>query len=207
MKNFKYIFLHLLIIVSFLSCNSDDSDNNEDSNQLDSSLAYEKSNIPYGTDSDQVFDLYLPANRTLETKTIILVHGGGWTSGDKSDMDDIVEIIQNQLPIYAIVNINYRLADQDNFAYPMQINDITSVVNYLKDNQSNYTISQNIGFIGGSAGAHLSMLWSYAFDVDDQVVMVCSIVVLTNFTDPAYLNNPIYQEIINAFGLDVTNEF
>ncbi|EDP69997.1 putative lipase [Flavobacteriales bacterium ALC-1] len=203
MKGLKLIFLFLVLTSLNVSCNSDDS-NTAGPNPLE---AYEEFNISYGNDSNQVFDLYLPYNRTTATKTIILVHGGGWTSGDKTDMDDIVEIIKTQLPTYAIVNMNYRLADENNFAYPMQTDDITSVVTFLKNNQVNYVISDDIGFIGGSAGAHLSMLWSYVFDNEHQVDMVCSIVGPTNFTDPTYLNNPVYQELINAFGINITNEF
>ena len=91
----------------------------------------------------------------------------------------------------------------------MQIEDITSIINYLKENKSKYTISEDIGFIGTSAGAHLSLLWSYAFDTDKKVDMVCSIVGPTNFTDPAYLNNtnPELQVLLNLFGEEFSIPF
>ena len=41
-------------------------------------------------DANQKFDLVFtckPKFRTTKTKVMILVHGGGWTSGDKSNMD------------------------------------------------------------------------------------------------------------------------
>jgi acetyl esterase/lipase len=122
-------------------------------------------------------------------------------------MNTFKEFIKDQIPGYAVVNMNYRLADDNNQPYPMQINDITSVVNYLENN--NYTISNEIGFVGVSAGAHLSLLWSYAFDSNNQTNMVCSVVGPTNFTDPAYLNNtdPVLQEIIETFGIDATTPF
>jgi len=84
----------------------------------------------------------------------------------------------------------------------MQINDLTSVVQFLRNHTDEYTISDNIGFIGTSAGAHLSLLWSYAFDSQKQVNMVCSIVGPTNFTDPAYLENtnPDLQELLDLYG-------
>jgi acetyl esterase/lipase len=84
--------------------------------------------MSYGKDSNQVFDLYLPANRTEDTKTIILIHVGGSTSGDKTDTNAFNNFIHDQILGYAIVNMNYRLADENNQPYPMQINDITSVV-------------------------------------------------------------------------------
>ena len=50
---------------------------------------------------------------------------------------------------------------------------------------------------------------SYAFDIDNNVKMVCSIVGPTNFTDPAYLNNtdPAVQAIIDLYGIDPSTEF
>jgi acetyl esterase/lipase len=170
---------------------------------------YEEPNISYGNDSDQVFDLYLPFGRTEETKTLVLIHGGGWTSGDKADMNGFKDFIKDQMPTYAIVNMNYRLADDNNQPYPMQINDITTVVNYIRNNQTNHVISDDIGFVGVSAGAHLSLLWSYAFDTENQVEMACSVVGPTNFTDPAYLENtnPVLQEILDAFGTDTSIPF
>ena len=209
MKHLKFAFIFLLSITVLISCSTDDS-NDGGSEVLNPLESYEELNIAYGNDSDQVFDLYLPANRTLTTKTVILVHGGGWTSGDKADMNAFKDFIKDQMPNYAIVNINYRLSDEDNPPFPMQINDITSVVDYLESNENVYTISDDIGFVGVSAGAHLSLLWSYAFDTENQVDMVCSVVGPTNFTDPAYLdnaNNPLYEEIINTFGINTTTEF
>ncbi len=198
----------MLSISTLMSCTSDNSDDPE-IEVLNPLEVYEELNISYGNENGQVFDLYLPANRTSATKTVILVHGGGWTSGDKVDMSPYAAYIKDQMPGYAVVNMNYRLADNDNPPYPMQINDITSVVNYLETNENFYTISDDIGFVGVSAGAHLSLLWSYAFDTDNQVDMVCSVVGPTNFTDPAYLNNtdPLLQDIIDAFGVDPSIPF
>ncbi|MBO6881749.1 alpha/beta hydrolase [Winogradskyella sp.] len=205
----KHFFIHLFVIIGFLSCSSDDSNNNNNPEALNPIVAYEEFNISYGSDSDQVFDLYLPANRSSNTKTVILVHGGGWTAGDKADMNAFKDYIKTQMTDYAMVNMNYRLADENNPPYPMQINDITTVVDYLEANENYYTISDDIGFIGASAGAHLSLLWSYAFDEDSQVEMVCSVVGPTNFTDPAYTesNNPVFEELFNTFGIDATTEF
>nr|WP_321222551.1 alpha/beta hydrolase [uncultured Psychroserpens sp.] len=208
MKTLKLALLLLFISFGNYSCSDDDTIINEQQDTLPLEFRQEL-NVSYGTDSDQVFDIYLPANRTTETKVMILVHGGGWTSGDKADMNPFKDIMLEELPDIAIVNINYRLADADNQPYPMQINDITTIVNLLKANQNDYVISSDIGFLGTSAGAHLSMLWSYAFDTQNDVKMVASVVGPTNFTDPAYLNNedPLLQEIINTFGIDTSTAY
>ena len=44
-------------------------------------------NVSYGNNPEQVYDLYLPEGREASrTKVVVLIHGGGWTSGDKVDM-------------------------------------------------------------------------------------------------------------------------
>ncbi|TBN06671.1 alpha/beta hydrolase [Hyunsoonleella flava] len=209
MKLEKLFFTVILFTVLLLGCSDETTDDSDISNAFDTSKIYEELNIPYGTEERQRFDLYLPANRTSATKTVILIHGGGWTSGSKEDMNPIKVLINQELKDIAVVNMNYRLADANNKPYPMQIEDITSVVNFLKDNKTKYSISEDIGFIGTSAGAHLSLLWSYAFDNDKNVDMVCSIVGPTNLTDPAYLNNtnPILQNLLDLFGIEPTTEF
>lgn len=189
MKSLLRNFFGLIFIVLISGCSNESIQEEVVVDGLDPSKYYEELNIEYGDDINQKFDLYLPANRTTSTKIMILVHGGGWASGDKNDMNPIKDLIRLDLPDLAIVNINYRLADANNKPYPMQIEDITSIINYLKENKSKYIISEDIGFIGTSAGAHLSLLWSYAFDTYKKVDMVCSIVGPTNFTDPAYLNS------------------
>lgn len=208
MKALKSTFLIFVVTIMFFTC-SNEKANKEVITNLDPSEYYQELNISYGEDSDQKFDLYLPANRTVSTKVMLLVHGGGWTAGDKAEMNYIKDLLRQDFPNLAIANINYRLADENNEPYPMQIDDISSVINYLNDNKTTYTISNKIGFIGTSAGAHLAMLWSYAFDANNNTDMVCSIVGPTNFTDPAYLNNidPNLQALIDIYGTNPALSF
>lgn len=206
MQNISKVLLVFTLIFFTFSCESTDETGDPNIEPLE---YFEELNISYGTDSDQIFDLYLPANRTEETKVIIIIHGGGWTSGNKTEMNSFKDYILQNIPDIAVVNMNYRLADDTTQAYPTQINDITTVVDYLKTRKNQYVISNDIGFVGASAGAHLSMLWSYAFDTDNQTKMVCSIVGPANFTDSAYLNStdPELQAILNVFSIDTSTAF
>jgi len=205
MKALHYILLCFALIF-ITNCSSNDA---QDPNlQNDLSLTYnELLNISYGDDDNQVYDIYLPENRTLDTKVIILVHGGGWVSGDKIDMNGFKDTILQDLPGYAVVNINYRLANKTTSPYPMQINDISTIINHLKTNRTDYVISDDYGFIGVSAGAHLSLLWSYANDNENNTHMVASIVGPTNFTDEAYLNSTNPEALINSYSIDTTPNF
>lgn len=187
----------LLLLVPFilLACSQNNEVVNNQTNsipdQTNSNLVEENlTNVSYGSSPQQVFDLYLPANRTSATKTLILVHGGGWIEGDKADMNYLIPIIKQNLPGYAIANVNYRLATTGVYAFPMQIDDLGSIHNKLKT--TNYGISDNFGFIGVSAGAHLSMLYSYTNSNDSNIKMVASIIGPTNFTDVNYTNNPAW---------------
>jgi len=209
MPNLKPFIFNILILFFVLSCttnNLEDNQNIEGTNPLE---YLENLDVSYGNDSDQTFDIYLPPNRTIDTKVIILVHGGGWSAGDKSDMIGFKDLIFQSFSNIAVVNMNYRLADENNNPYPMQTDDITEVIYHLKANKNNYVIDDDFGFIGTSAGAHLSLLWSYASDTNNNVKMVCSIVGPTNFTDPAYLNNtnPELQALIDLYGTNATISF
>ena len=198
MKLLRRVLFLSLFLLFHLAC----SDDNNEAVVTDVIEAYESLDVSYGPDLNQTFDIFLPANRTNMTKTIILVHGGSWVGGDKSDMDFFKAYILQRHPNIGIVNMNYTLADETTPPIPLQTDDISAVVSYISENKSSLIISDDIGFIGASAGAHLSLLWSYANDSNNQVDMVCSIVGPTNFTDPAYYDslNPIYQGMYLLFG-------
>jgi acetyl esterase/lipase len=206
-KVFYLSILSLFVLVNF-SCNSDDSDVIISPSPTDPSTVAAQTliDVSYGTAARQKYDLYLPQNRTLDTKVIILVHGGSWIGGDKSNMNSYVELIQADLPQYAIVNINYRLANITTSPFPMQLDDISAVIQDLKSRNEEYIISEDYAFLGTSAGGHLSLLWSYAYDTEGDVNMVTSIVGPTNLADDAYLNstNPEIQGLLAIVGNDVT---
>lgn len=206
MKCIEKQFVILIFIIGLVSCSNEPVDMPNESIPL---VYKELLNVSYGNDAQQVFDIYLPESRGEDTKVMILVHGGGWTSGDKDDMNALKDLYQQDFPDLAIVNINYRLSDTNNPPYPMQINDITAIIGHLKSNKDEYVISDNFGFLGTSAGGHLALLWSYAFDLQNNVSMVGSIVGPTNFTDPAYLTNtnPVLLTLLSVYGVNTTTEF
>ena len=200
MKTLKKISFLFLFLALCLGCSKDSSEEETIGVVPEVVEAYQALNVSYGSDENQVFDIYLPENRTTSTKILILIHGGSWVSGDKSDMSSVKAFISALHPNVGIVNMNYTLAGINNPPIPMQTEDISMVVDYLSMNKSSLIVSDDIGFIGLSAGAHLSLLWSYAHDVNNQVDMVCSIVGPANFTDPAYYDNVVYQPVFQLFG-------
>jgi acetyl esterase/lipase len=187
MQTLKRFFTLFLVIVLLYSC-SGDSEPSKPLPELN------MADVSYGSDDKQKFDIYLPANRNSATKTLILVHGGSWIAGDKTDMNTVLTLLKINFPNYAICNINYRLATTQRTAFPMQLDDIQTVISSLKT--SNYSISNQYALIGASAGGHLSMLYSYTRNTANEIKMVCSIVRPTNFSDPEYTMNPLF---VNSF--------
>ncbi len=181
----KYTLLSSFFFVFFLvqACSSDDG-----SPQAETPLQAEtRMNVSYGPHPQQVYDLYLPAGRNSEdTKVLVLIHGGGWTSGDKSDMNGTVAVLQNLHPEYAIVNVNYVLANAQHYAFPNQFLNIQSILSKLIAESGELHINPEFGLIGTSAGAHIAMMYDYQYDTDDRVKMVADIVGPTDFTDPFY---------------------
>jgi acetyl esterase/lipase len=89
-------------------------------------------NVAYGTDAAQKMDVYLPASRTVSnTKVIIVIHGGGWNQGDKSDFTAYVDTLKHRLPGYAIFNINYRLSTGVINLFPTQENDTKAALEFI----------------------------------------------------------------------------
>jgi acetyl esterase/lipase len=119
-------------------------------------------NIAYGENARQRMDIYLPEGRdTVSTKLMILVHGGGWARGDKSEFTPYITALQQRLSGYAFANINYRLFDNGEHKFPAQEHDLQAAVNFLMSKRAEYGFSKNIVLVGASAGAHLVLLQGY----------------------------------------------
>lgn len=183
----KKIFVFLALVGIFSSCSKTD-------NPPGNTLPYsEIRNETYGPDPAQTFDIYLPAGRSASTtRVMILIHGGAWTSGDKTDLDAYIPLIRNKDASWAIVNINYRLVIGSTNRHPAQINDIQRLIDTIAARQNRYQISSRLGMMGVSAGAHLSMLYAYGYDLPKKIKAVGSIVGPADFTDTAYLNNLLF---------------
>jgi acetyl esterase/lipase len=198
----KKEFIALLFVFGlfFIACNTDDSDTNsqmmedpimDDPTPLTADVIL---NVSYGNNPQQVYDIYLPADRTNElTKTIILVHGGGWIEGDKEDVNKFIGLVRENNPKHAIVNMNYILASLLQPAFPNQFLDVDAVINQLTEQSETLQIKPEFGLIGVSAGAHISLQYDSVYDTDDQVKFVCDIVGPTDFTDPFYSDNPNFD--------------
>lgn len=147
--------------------------------------------VAYGADAAQKMDVYLPAGRTtLSTKVLVFIHGGSWSGGDKSDFDEAITAILPRLTNYALININYRLANSGANKFPTQMTDIQSALDFVKSKSPEYLVDANtVGLIGASAGAHLALLQAYKFNADGRIKAVVDLFGPTDLTD-LYVNHP-----------------
>lgn len=147
-------------------------------------------NISYGEDSEQKLDLYSPENNDSIKGIFLLIHGGGWKSGDKSQLTSLALSMMEKFPNYAFANINYRLAYESRFAIPNQTDDISKLIHFLDlrfKNNPHYIL------LGNSAGGHLSMLYSYQFNDNQKIKAVVNIVGPSDLSDVNFRNYSDYS--------------
>jgi acetyl esterase/lipase len=157
MKNFFFVFL----LLGFISCKKEST-----SDPVIEVAAKTITNVAYGTDPAQSMDIYLPKGRTADsTKLIIMIHGGAWLSGDKSEFTGYIPKIQQLFPGYAIANMNYRLASLAGNYFPSHENDVKSAVDFLLQKRTEYLFNDKIILFGASAGGHLATLQAYKYSI------------------------------------------
>jgi len=147
----------------------------------------------FGTDPKQKMDIYLPAGRTAATKVIVLIHGGGWESGDKVELNYYKNLLRLKWPEAAIANINYRLTSNPAIHYTEIMSDITSAVNLMVNNKVNFVISDTLTMLGASAGGHLAMLYTYKYNSNNYVKAVA------DYFGPAKLSDWSWYNSYNIF--------
>ena len=157
----------------------------------------------YGADAKQKMDIYLPASRTTtNTKVLVLIHGGSWSGGDKSDFNlTLVDTLKKRLPDYAIFNLNYRLAAfPATNTFPTQELDIKSAVEFIYNNRASFLVGDKFVTMGFSAGGHLALLHAYKYNSPVKVKAVVDFFGPTNMATmySDYAVNPPLQLAIVA---------
>ena len=146
-------------------------------------------NAAYGTNATHKMDIYLPkARSTATTKVMILIHGGAWSTGDKTDFTAYVDTLKRRLPGYAFFNINYRLATGTPNLFPTQENDVKAAIEFIYSKRDEYNVSDKFVLLGVSSGAHLSLLHAYKYTSPVRIKAVVDFFGPTDLVD--MYNNP-----------------
>lgn len=103
---------------------------------------------------DLHLDAYYKKGKTHQP-AVILIHGGGWKSGDKSQM----RIFAQELAIkgYSCFTIEYRLSPEAQ--YPAAIFDVKDAIKYIKANAKKFNVNPDkVAVLGCSSGGQMAAL-------------------------------------------------
>ena len=152
-------------------------------------------NIPYATPGGRVLhlDIYRP-KASGRYPAVVLIHGGGWRSGDRSQGIPLAQRIAERG--YVAVTVEYRLSIEA--LYPAAVFDLKAAVRWLRSHSAERAIdSTKIAALGVSAGGHLAALLGTTigikrFEGDEgnrghssTIQAVVDIDGILDFTDPA----------------------
>ncbi|KAJ2896390.1 hypothetical protein GGI21_001681 [Coemansia aciculifera] len=125
-------------------------------------------NIAYIADDSpsHTLDLYLPDTSSGTVPLAIIIHGGAWRTGDKSECETLSRgLVSQSQGTIAVASINYGLSQRtaDSIRHPAHLHDAIQAVQFLANANQTYPgkhliDTSNIYLIGHSAGAHLATL-------------------------------------------------
>lgn len=116
----------------------------------------EKKEIVYKKINDRELhlDAYFPKNKK-RNPAIVIIHGGGWRSGNKSQMETFAMEMASKN--YSCFNIEFRLSLEA--PYPAAIFDVKNAIQYIKKNARKFNIdTTKIAVLGCSSGAQMAAL-------------------------------------------------
>jgi acetyl esterase/lipase len=117
-------------------------------------------NVEYGSvnGTDLHLDVYEPAAHVTQPRpAVVLIHGGGWISFDKSTMRSMGNLLARHG--FVAFAVDYRLFHDSQNRWPAQLDDVQRAVRWVRANAATYGVNPaRIGAFGHSAGAQLAAL-------------------------------------------------
>jgi acetyl esterase/lipase len=108
--------------------------------------------------SELHLDIYQPTGAgATASAAVLLIHGGGWNSLDKSTMRRMGEFLARSG--FVAFAVDYRLFQGTQNRWPAQLDDVQRAVRWVRANAAQYHVSaEKMGAFGHSAGAQLAAL-------------------------------------------------
>lgn len=120
------------------------------------------------------------AKAELPTPFMVYIHGGGWARGDLNSNRDISRYCAIKGNITG-VRISYSLANMPNANIMITIEDVNDAVKWVQMNSKMLNINPDVfGFMGGSAGGHLSAIAAMSISGAKVLIGVSGIYNLTD---------------------------
>jgi acetyl esterase/lipase len=133
---------------------------------------------------------------------LIIVHGGGWMSGDKEE--DIVRVFAPSASRFTWFTINYRLAPKSR--WPACFDDLQTAIRWVKQHATEYKGDPDrIALIGYSAGGHLVTLAGTMAAADVHVQAIVGMAPPTDLVWDNERRGGLSTSMRNLFGYATTN--
>ena len=175
-KSFRFLFRHwkaVIGIIFLLGCSGcittavivhrklKNADYLEDWKDGDGTVI---ADIVYDGRKNLKYDLYLPANgeKDKPVGAMLFIHGGGWRTGRKSDMEYACRRFAKEG--YVTATMQYSLVTKEKaIPFPAMLDDIGKCLGHMKMTAAeNHHPVKSVALSGVSAGGHLSMLYAYS---------------------------------------------
>jgi acetyl esterase/lipase len=146
-------------------------------------------------------DLYFPASGSGPWPALLYVHGGGWNSGDKSEILGLRDLPGLTGAGYVVASVDYRLSPD--YLFPAMIEDVKCAVRFLRAHADQYELdAQRVGVWGTSAGGHLATLLglsdaSAGWDVGEWLDQSSRVQAVIDLFGPADLSQAIALPKVN----------
>lgn len=122
-------------------------DKNENVDQIDDVVYNE-------TDRALHLDAFVN-KKQKQNPAVIMIHGGGWRSGNKSQMNPLAQEIASHG--YSCFTIEYRLSLEAK--YPYGVYDVKNAIRFIKDNAGKFNVDPDkIAVLGCSSGGQMAAL-------------------------------------------------
>jgi len=114
----------------------------------------------YGSHERQKYEIFMPWEHDADFGVVLFIHGGAYTSGDKSGYWEQCETISSKG--YAAATMNYRYMDENVSLHDI-LDDIDACLASIKELGQKWGINiSRVLLRGYSAGGHLAMLYAYS---------------------------------------------
>jgi pectinesterase len=123
--------------------------------QKDKNVAVEKE-IVYNTNGFRplYLDAYYCNNKSINP-AVVLIHGGGWKSGNKLQMESMGLAMAEKG--YSCFAVEYRLSSEA--IYPAAVHDIKKAIQFIRKNANLYNVDESkVAIVGCSSGGQLAAL-------------------------------------------------
>jgi pectinesterase len=113
-------------------------------------------NVTYRTtnkDRTLLLDVYKDKEKKTKAPAILMIHGGGWRSGDRTHNATLARQLADKG--FVAITADYRLSTEA--LYPAAIHDLKAAVRWIKANAAKYDVdTSRVAVLGFSAGGELA---------------------------------------------------